>query len=126
MKTSSMKGPHILQSPVILSEARVAPSAPLAQSKDPISACTFPKPRKEFSRKRLSSRIALCALALLLLSSLSFAAQTLTGTVKNSTTGKPAVGDDAVLLKLAEGMEEAGRTTPTAKAHSTFAAATPQ
>ena len=37
-------------------------------------------------------------------------AQTLTGTVSNGTTGKPAAGDDVVLLKLANGMEEGGRT----------------
>lgn len=37
-------------------------------------------------------------------------AQTLTGTVTNGTTNKPAAGDDVVLLKLANGMEEGGRT----------------
>ncbi len=38
------------------------------------------------------------------------AAQTLTGTVKNSTTGKPSAGDAVVLFKLGRGMEELGRT----------------
>ena len=38
------------------------------------------------------------------------AASTLTGTVKNGTTGKPSVGDDVVLIKFGQGMEEAGRT----------------
>ena len=37
-------------------------------------------------------------------------AEALTGTVKNGTTGKPAAGDDVVLLSLGQGMEEAGRT----------------
>ncbi len=47
---------------------------------------------------------------------LSFAAaQTLTGTVKNATTNKPAAGDEVILLKLAQGMEEAGRTKADAK-----------
>ena len=56
---------------------------------------------------------------LLLLSSLA-AAQTLTGTVKNGTTGHPAAGDDVVLLSLGQGMEEAGRTKSDAKGNFTF------
>jgi len=59
------------------------------------------------------------ALAVLLLSSLA-AAQTLTGTVKNSTTDKPAAGDEVVLLKLGQGMEEAGRTKTDAKGQFSF------
>jgi hypothetical protein len=58
-------------------------------------------------------------IALLLLSSLA-AAQTLTGTVKNGTTGKPAAGDDVILLSLSQGMEEAGRTKSDAKGNFTF------
>ena len=46
--------------------------------------------------------------------------QTLTGTVKNSTTGKPAAGDDVVLLSLGQGMEEAGRTKSDAKGNFSF------
>jgi hypothetical protein len=52
-------------------------------------------------------------LCTLLLASAS--AQTLTGTVKNGTTNKPAVGDDVVLLSLGQGMEESGRTKTDAK-----------
>ena len=48
------------------------------------------------------------------------AAQTLTGTVKNSTTGKPAAGDEVVLLKLGQGMDETGRTKTDAKGQFTF------
>jgi len=53
------------------------------------------------------------ALAILLLFALtsSTAAQTLAGTVTNGTTGKPAAGDQIILLSLANGMEEAGKTT---------------
>jgi len=58
-------------------------------------------------------------IALVLLSSLA-SAQTLTGTVKNSTTGKPAAGDDVVLLSLGQGMEEAGRTKSDAKGNFSF------
>jgi hypothetical protein len=45
----------------------------------------------------------------------STSAQTLTGTVKNGTTNKPAAGDDIVLLSLGQGMEESGRTKTDAK-----------
>jgi hypothetical protein len=45
----------------------------------------------------------------------SASAQTLTGTVKNVTTNKPAAGDDVVLLSLGQGMEESGRTKTDAK-----------
>ena len=47
-------------------------------------------------------------------------AQTLTGTVKNATTGKPSAGDDVVLLSLTQGMEEAGRTKSDAKGNFSF------
>jgi hypothetical protein len=49
------------------------------------------------------------ALAVLLLTALA-AAQTLTGEVKNSTIGKPSAGDEVVVFKLGQGMEELGRT----------------
>jgi hypothetical protein len=42
-------------------------------------------------------------------------AQTLTGTVTNGTTKKPAGGDDVVLLSLGQGMQESGRTQTDAK-----------
>jgi hypothetical protein len=47
-------------------------------------------------------------------------AETLTGTVKNGTTGKPAAGDDVVLIKLANGMEEAARTKADSKGNFKF------
>jgi len=58
-------------------------------------------------------------LALLLAASGAWA-QTLTGTVKNGTTGKPAAGDEVVLLSLGQGMEEAGRTKADAKGNFSF------
>jgi hypothetical protein len=48
------------------------------------------------------------------------AAETLTGTVKNGTTGKPAAGDDIVLIKLGNGMEEAARTKADSKGNFSF------
>jgi hypothetical protein len=51
----------------------------------------------------------------------SFAsAETLTGTVKNGTTNKPVAGDEVVLIKLAQGMEEADRTKTDAKGDFAF------
>lgn len=57
----------------------------------------------------------------LLLAAASFAsAENLSGTVTNGTTGKPAAGDDVVLLKLANGMEEGGRTKTDSQGKFTF------
>jgi hypothetical protein len=70
---------------------------------------------KETYRRAPAATLAV----ILLLTSLA-AAQTLTGTVKNSTTGKPAAGDEVVLLKLGQGMEEAGRTKADAKGQFSF------
>ena len=58
-------------------------------------------------------------LCILLLASFA-AAQTLTGTLKDATTGKPSVGDEVVLLKLGQGMEEAGRTKSDARGQFSF------
>jgi hypothetical protein len=58
--------------------------------------------------------------SIVLLANSTLVAQTLAGTVKNSTTGKPSVGDEVVLLKLGQGMEEAGRTKTDAKGEFSF------
>jgi len=57
--------------------------------------------------------------AVLVLSGLSQATN-LKGTAKNGTTGKPAAGDDAVLLDLSQGMSEAARTKTDSQGHFTF------
>jgi len=114
---------------VILSEVSASRSEALRQSKDPSHVRAASWVGEESSRK---SRLALvhsaCRKALLIsalaapalfLTTLA-AAQTLTGTVKNATTGKPAVGDDVVLLKLGQGMEEGGRTKTDAKGQFSF------
>jgi hypothetical protein len=59
--------------------------------------------------------MAFCALLCTLAS-----AQNLTGTVKNGSTGKPSAGDEVVLLKLGQGMEEAGRTKTDASGTFSF------
>ena len=95
---------------VILSEVNAPRSGAFTQSKDLVLHCT----RKEFSVS------ALCAVVTVLLLTLSASAQTLTGTVKNATTGKPSAGDEVVLLSLGQGMEEAGRTKSDAKGNFSF------
>jgi hypothetical protein len=55
--------------------------------------------------------LALCALS---------AATNLKGTVKNGTTGKPAGGDDVVLLDMSQGMQEAARTKTDAQGRFSF------
>ena len=47
-------------------------------------------------------------------------ATNLKGTVKNGTTGKPAAGDDVVLLDMSQGMNEAGRTKADVQGHFSF------
>jgi hypothetical protein len=49
-------------------------------------------------------------LAAILSLALASAAQTLTGTVTNGTTNKPAAGDEVILINLANGMDVAGST----------------
>ena len=62
----------------------------------------------------------LSAVAVVLSLAAIASAQTLTGTVTNGTTGKPAGGDDVILIKLANGMEEAARTKADAKGNFSF------
>jgi hypothetical protein len=47
-------------------------------------------------------------------------AETLSGTVTNATVGKPAAGDDVVLLDLSQGMNEAARTKTDAQGKFSF------
>lgn len=55
-----------------------------------------------------------------LLLSVSLSAETITGTVNNGTTHKPAARDDVVLVRLGQGMEEAARTRTDANGHFSF------
>ncbi len=50
------------------------------------------------------------------------AAQTITGTVTNGTTGKPSVGDEVTLLSLSQGMQEIANTKSDAQGHFSFPA----
>ena len=73
----------------------------------------------KFVTTRFAWRQAYFVLALLLAAAFS-PAQTLTGTVKNGTSNRPSAGDEVVLLKLGQGMEEAGRTKADAKGAFSF------
>lgn len=44
-------------------------------------------------------------------------AATITGNVTNRTTGKPAAADDVTLIRLSQGMQEAGHTKTDARGH---------
>ncbi len=61
-------------------------------------------------RKILHEEITSVPLILLAAAASLHAATTITGTVTNGTSGKPAVGADVVLLKLEGGMSEEART----------------
>jgi hypothetical protein len=74
---------------------------------------------KDPYRTHFTARWSFCVITFTLLSAFA-SAQTLTGTVKNSTTGKPAAGDEVVLLTLGQGMQESGRTTADAKGNFSF------
>ena len=107
-----------LRGTVILSAASAKRSAALAESKDLVCSGTVIRLAQEFS-PRLYVR-ALCLPLAVILLSLAASAQTLTGTVKNATTGKLGGGDEVVLLSLGNGMEEAGRTKADAKGNFSF------
>ncbi|MEY2395645.1 MAG: hypothetical protein QOF94_1990, partial [Acidobacteriaceae bacterium] len=97
------------------------------QSNYPISVSANAHPAEEFFPRSVSAfmrstcrpgLLLLAAASVLLLTSLA-AAQTLTGTLRNASTGKPAAGDEVILIKLAQGMEEAGRTRTDSKGQFT-------
>lgn len=64
-------------------------------------------------------RFAVLVLSALMLTGFA-SAEPVTGVVTNKTTGKPASGDDVVLLKLAQGMQELTRTKTDGRGHFTI------
>jgi hypothetical protein len=64
-------------------------------------------------------RVVVAAAMVAAFSSFAFA-DSITGVVTNKTTNRPAAGDDVVLIRLAQGMQEASRTKTDAKGHFTL------
>ena len=60
------------------------------------------------------------AAALAFVCTASLVAEPITGVVTNKTNSKPSAGDDVVLLKLSQGMQELARTKTDAKGHFTI------
>ncbi len=60
---------------------------------------------------------SLTASLALLLPALAHAAAPITGIVTNKTSGKPAAGDEVVLIQLQQGMQESNRTTTDSRGH---------
>ena len=58
------------------------------------------------SRRKITALVSLLFLAFATIA----AAQTLTGTVTNGTTGKPAAGDEVILINISNGMDVAANT----------------
>jgi hypothetical protein len=69
--------------------------------------------------RRITPRVLL-GVILLLLVNLYSAAQTLTGTVTNATTNKPAAGEEVILINLTNGMDVAGSTKADASGKFSF------
>ena len=73
----------------------------------------------------LSRRTPLaCAILVLSFFSAFAAAQSITGTVTNGTTGRPAAGDEVSLLSLSQGMQEIGTTKTDEQGRFSFPAPT--
>src|SRR5450755_4229846 len=70
------------------------------------------RPDRNHDEGALLTKLAKYALlaAILSLAMPSAAAQTLTGTVTNGTTSKPAAGDEVILINLSNGMDIAANT----------------
>jgi hypothetical protein len=64
-------------------------------------------------------RVVVAAAVTAALSGFAFA-DSITGVVTNKTTNKPAAGDDVVLIRLQQGMQEAARTKTDSKGHFTL------
>ena len=111
-------------SSVILSGMRRVRSAVPTESKDPYSAHAAGRSdtpsSANITQLAWRPKFQYVGIAAILLLASFASAQTLTGTVKNATTGKPAAGDEVVLITLGQGMEEAGRTKADSKGNFSF------
>jgi hypothetical protein len=71
---------------------------------------------------KLSPRVTSVFLSffLALIVSTFASAETLTGTLRNGTSGRAAAGDEVILIKLGQGMEEAAHTRTDSSGHFNF------
>src|SRR5690348_9250006 len=72
-----------------------------------------------FLKTSLGAPALRCMISILTLAATALAAD-LTGSVTNKTSSKPSTGDDVVILKLSQGMQEAGRTKTDLKGNFTL------
>jgi hypothetical protein len=100
----------------------VTPGERVSSEKATTARASAPRMRTAGQNRGASIRVAL---AVLLLTSFA-AGQTLTGKVKNSTTAKPSAGDEVVVFKLGQGMEESGRARTDAAGQFSFKLDDPQ
>ena len=77
------------------------------------------RPRSTFPAARVLP-VVLCSFLVCLAGGLAATAQTLSGKVTNGTTNRPAAGDEIVLIRLAQGMDEVARTDADANGHFSF------
>ena len=75
--------------------------------------------RRAWAFKFNLSRLTAIAVLLLLVGTGALA-ESITGTVTNRTSNKPAAGDDVVLIRLAQGMQEVTRAKTDARGHYTL------
>jgi hypothetical protein len=75
--------------------------------------------KSSFLKRTFAASAVRCIVAVLMLAATTVAAD-LTGSVTNKTSNKPSAGDDVVILKLSQGMQEAGRTKTDAKGNFTL------
>lgn len=70
----------------------------------------------------LSYKLKIVGVSALFAGAMSVAscAESISGVVTNKTTNKPAANDDVVLIRLAQGMQEASRTKTDARGHYTL------
>ena len=118
---AATEGPAVVASAIKLSTANMEQKQVLRSPRRPQDD---KKNEGGLGRHDLSRALTRCFLSLIILVALSATAlaQSITGTVTNATTGKPAAGDDVSLLSLSQGMDEIGSTKSDAQGKFSFPA----
>ena len=100
-------------------EKRIPSAAKAVRSLEQHAARLKPCP---FTARFIQSFCCSYVLACILLFTSFAAAQNITGTVKNATTGRPSAGDEVTLLSLSQGMQEVAHTKSDAQGRFSLAA----